>query len=77
LQFKLQSEDPYFQYYPIRTIFPALLILMSSGYFLNEKRYKYLAISIVCSLAVLWNAETGIIVLLSWIGAVVYNAPIG
>jgi len=72
-QLKLQYEDAYFQYYPIRTLFPALVLLLSSYYFLKPSKYKYIATHVITSLAVLWNPETGAVVIISWIGALIFH----
>ena len=63
---------PYFQYYPIRTIFPSLLLLLSSFYFESRNKILYLALFIISALAVLWNFDSGIMVFASWILALVY-----
>lgn len=69
-----KSPDPYFQYYPIRTLFPALLLFLGWIYFKNRKRSSYFLVSFVCSVAVLWNPETGILCLLTWLLTLSYDA---
>ena len=63
---------PYFQYYPIRTFFPALLLLLSSVYFKNKNKILYYLLFIISSVAILWNFDSGIMVFASWMLAVIY-----
>lgn len=58
---------PYYQYLPIRYIFPCLLLFLGSLYIKSGNKYLYIISSVVCSLALLWNFDTGIVTLLSWI----------
>lgn len=58
---------PYYAYLPIRYLFPCLLFFVSALYIKNKKNYLYILSSIICSLALLWNFETGLVTALSWI----------
>lgn len=58
--------DPYYQYLPLRYLFPCLLLLVSSSYIKNKKNYYFLS-SIICSLSILWNFDTGLIITISWL----------
>jgi hypothetical protein len=64
--------DPYFQYMPVRFIGPAVFILMASFYFKKRTPILYVGISIFASFAVLWNLDTGAIVLASWLLSLAY-----
>lgn len=64
---------PYFQYWPIRTIFPSLLLLLSSVYFKNKNKIIYYLLFIISALAILWNFDSGIMVFISWLLALIYT----
>lgn len=57
----------YFQYFPIRILFPCLILMLVSFYFKNKKKFLYYLITLAGALAILWNMDTGIIVFASWI----------
>ena len=57
---------PYYAYLPIRYLFPCLLLFVSSLYVKNKSKYLYIISSVICSLALLWNFETGLVTTLSW-----------
>jgi uncharacterized membrane protein (UPF0136 family) len=73
IQAKLRSEDSYFQYFPIRSLFPALLICMATYYFISKTRWKYFLIHVISAISVLWNLETGTIVMITWIGTLIFD----
>lgn len=73
MHFKLVNSDPYFQYFPIRTLFPALLIYLSVNYFLKRSRLKYFLYTMIFSIAVLWNLDTGLIVFIAWMLVLIYD----
>lgn len=49
----------YYQYLPLRTIFPALLLLAFPLYYDNHNWYGRVIIGILLSIGVLWNIESG------------------
>lgn len=59
--------DPYFQFYPIRVIFPAIFLLASYMFIKNRNTALYYGISVLAGIAALWNLETGIILLITWL----------
>ena len=61
------ADDLYFQYFPIRIIFPAIFLFASTRYFGNRTRSGFILISLVSSAAILWQPDSGIIVFLSWL----------
>jgi len=67
LMLRLYFFDAYLQYWPIRTIFPTILIFLSAIYLKEENRIIYYCIFILSSIAILWNFDTGAIVFLSWL----------
>lgn len=66
LMMRLSSFDVYFQYWPIRVIFPVLFLVLAVLYFEKENRVIYYGISVLSSAAVLWNLDSGVIVVLTW-----------
>lgn len=58
---------PFYQYLPIRCLFPFLLLYLGASYIQNKNQYIYNLISVVCGLALLWNFESGVVTSLSWI----------
>jgi len=58
--------DPYFQYYPIRFIFPAISIFCFYNFCNSRKLFNSFIFSIISGLALLWNIDTGLVVFLSF-----------
>ena len=58
--------DVYFQYFPIRALFPALLIFFSVFYLKFQSKLIYFLSFPLFLAGILWNQETGIIVLVGW-----------
>lgn len=68
--------DPYFQYMPIRTIFPSLLVLVLA--YFEEWELDRLSgvrrfIGMVFGLGVLWNLDSGLPVLGTWVLFLAYR----
>lgn len=63
---------PYFQYWPIRTLFPCLTVLLSSLYFKNKNKILYYVLFLISALSILWNFDSGIMVFISWMLTLVY-----
>lgn len=63
----------YFQYWPIRLLFPAVFLFMAALYLKKASCHLYLTSFFLCALGVLWNFDSGIIVFLSWIIVLAYN----
>jgi len=72
LAFKVGSNEPYFQYTPIRFIFPCLVIYLSAIYSKTRSNIIYHFGFFISSIAILWNLETGIVVFLSWTLYLIY-----
>ncbi len=76
--FNLSSIGGYFlQYFPHRTIFPSLLILGCSIW-LNTNNLNYRKILtfigyVLCSISLLWNIDTGFVVVAGWSLFLFYN----
>jgi len=67
------SYDVYFQYAPIRVIFPALSILLTWKYFNNKSKLLYFISWILYSIAILWNLDVGIVVFIAWLAVLIYQ----
>jgi len=73
IKFLDSSYDPFFQYYPLRVIFPVLSIYITWKYFNKEGFFLYYSSFIIYSISVLWNFDTGSVVFLSWILILIYK----
>ncbi len=71
------TSDPYFQYSPHRLFFPVVFILLLWIFLcekkINRKKALYLFISLFCALSVLWNPDSGFVVLITWLICLVYT----
>lgn len=65
--------DSYFQYTPIRFIFPCLFLFLASYYFKNFDKRLYYSTFLVASISVLWNVDTGLVVFLTWLIGLCFN----
>jgi len=69
--------EPYFQYHPHRLLFPVLFILLAWFYISikqsNKNTYIYYLISILCPISILWNPDTGLIVMGTWLIFLIFN----
>ena len=69
----LWPYELFFPYWPIRILFPALLIFVSYFYFKNRSERLFYAITILLSLGVLWNVDVGLVSFLSFLLASSYE----
>ena len=65
--------SPYFQYLPLRMIFPAFFIWYLPVYLRAETKIKYLLGFVLAALAALWNFDSGAVLLVAWTGFLVYD----
>ena len=73
LLLRLVSPGPYFQYNPVRLIFPTLMIYLAHKYLKSKNQILYYLSFVIYSVAILWNLDTGIIVFLAWIILLIYE----
>jgi hypothetical protein len=59
--------DPYFQYHPIRFLFPTALVWLGWTYLRRPRRGLYWGALVFLSAGVLWNFDSGLPALLTWI----------
>ncbi len=63
----LWPYELYFQYYPIRTLFPAISFLAATYYFRRPSKKAYLSILCILSIGILWNVDVGAVAFLSFV----------
>ncbi len=63
----------YFQYWPLRFVFPCLGFLCVAAYLKYENKLYYFLSFIVCALAVLWNLETGAVLFISFLVSLFFS----
>ena len=64
--------DRYFQYLPIRFVFPAVLVALAWSYFRSPRRWKYWATTTFMAAGVLWNLDSGLPAFIAWLGVLGY-----
>jgi hypothetical protein len=65
--------DLYYQYFPVRFIFPACMIPLAWRYFQRGGRGNYWAAMLVGAAGILWNLDSGVPALGAWCLALVYG----
>ncbi len=74
----LSGESPrpdlFFQYYPLRLIFPALVVFLTHRALRRKERRWYYASLAAASFALLWNADTGLVVFVAWTATMTFDA---
>lgn len=58
--------DPYYQYWPIRFFFPAVSVSLFYWFCITKTHIRSLSFSVISSLAIIWNLDTGIFVFISY-----------
>lgn len=66
-------NNTYYQYHPIRVIFGSFFLWFSFKYLKNSSRSKYIFGLLLCGIGSLWNFDTGIPLVISWLGFLIYN----
>jgi concanavalin A-like lectin/glucanase superfamily protein len=64
--FRAADFNPYFQYLPIRFVFPALLVPLGWRYLRRPTRGLYWGLLAFLAAGVLWNLDSGLPALLAW-----------
>ncbi|WP_416652722.1 hypothetical protein [Candidatus Pseudothioglobus sp. Uisw_086] len=65
-------SEIYYQYFPVRTLFPAIFLLIFSFYYDHRSWYRRIIFSSILSLGVLWNFESGAVAFLCFIVLDIY-----
>jgi hypothetical protein len=68
LFFQSFSSEPYFQYRPLRLLFPALLVYAAHRWFVTASGRWLLITNVIVALAPLWNLDSGLACVLAWFG---------
>lgn len=63
---RIHEWDPYFQYYPVRTLFPASMLVLAAIYLRSRRVWLYWATCLLLGFGVLWNLESGLFALSAW-----------
>jgi hypothetical protein len=63
----------YFQYFPIRLLFPALAVLLTWRYGHRPSRRLYGGAMILLAAGILWNLDAGVPAFGAWLGALCYT----
>lgn len=53
--------DPYFPYYPIRTVFPTLFLALAAIYCQRPFRYFHIVAGVLAGMGVFWNFDVGVV----------------
>ncbi|MBF0297096.1 MAG: hypothetical protein HQK51_00115 [Oligoflexia bacterium] len=69
---KIRDNDYYFQYYPLRALFPALTFFMAFLYKKNQSKFLYFLSFPLFALGILWNPDHGIGCFITWTVFVIY-----
>ena len=75
--FREGGGDPYFQYMPIRMVFPAASIWLAWRYLRGPSRRAYGATMAVLAAGPLWNLDSGLPALAAWLGMLGYRELAG
>lgn len=62
----------YYQYLPIRVLFPALILLVISKYLNNQNKLWYFIGHLVAIVGLFWNLDSGVVVFISWVLFLIY-----
>ncbi|MRN56174.1 hypothetical protein [Paenibacillus monticola] len=65
--------DSYFQYYPVRTIFPSLLLLVTTAYLRRRNNIFYYIGWVIFPIGILWNFESGFVTFMAWFAFLLYK----
>ena len=69
-------NDPYFQYWPVRFLFPALALPVYLYWSGNRSRLRWLLVSLFSGLALVWNLDSGVAVAGSFLAALFFHGEL-
>lgn len=67
------APEYYFQYWPVRFLFPCVGLWLTALYFRRENKFIYFASFVFFAVGVLWNLDVGLVVLIAWTAALFFN----
>jgi hypothetical protein len=65
--------EPYFQFWPIRFIFPMVSIYLTYQYFKTSSKKIYYLSFIIYPVSMIWNFDTGFVIYLTWLITLIYE----
>ena len=74
LEYYVSFADLYFQYIPLRFIFPASAVAMAWFYYRHRSSRLYWFAQIVLAFGLLWNFESGLVAQAAWLAALGYDS---
>ncbi len=69
----LHPFEPYFQYWPIRLLCPALAIILFDLWQQKKSRVFTIGVSFFCGFSLLWNLDSGVAVAGSWLALQIFE----
>lgn len=69
----IASQDYYYQYHPLRFLFPCMAIFLTYRYLSTTNRRLYYLSFVLYSTALLWNFDSGFVVFFSWLLLLLYT----
>jgi hypothetical protein len=72
--FNFATEAVYYQYFPLRVICGVFFLWFSGVYFRRPSRWLMLAGYLAAAASLLWNADTGMVVLVAWTATLLVDA---
>lgn len=66
-------NDPIFQIWPVRVLFPIISIYFTYRYFKTPSKKMYYLLFVTYSISMIWNFDTGLVVYLTWLMTLVYE----
>lgn len=70
---QLFDAGVFYQCYPLRILFPMFFFWFVPFYFSHRSRWMTLLGYALAGVAVLWNADTGMVVLIAWTGTMLFD----
>jgi len=67
------TQDYYYQYWPIRYIFPCMMLYIVARYIKHREKWVYYVAHIWSAIAVLWNLDVGIVLWIAWLAMLIYT----
>lgn len=61
-----EAPDPYFQYWPLRFLWPAVSVFLFYKFTSNKSLWRSAIVSLTGALGALWNLDTGVFIIVSF-----------
>ena len=63
--------DPYYQYWPIRFVCPAIALLLFYRYSRQPTAWRAFQVSLMAAIGALWNMDSGLMIVIAFVGVLV------